>query len=265
MLVSQKKIFKKFFNILKPYIIIIAVLILVLIINSAKHQLSTKLYGAGYNAYGNINLYIKDLYTNILERKYNNQNLNDLKLLRENSYLEQKYQRVLSENELLKRQLKLVDKSNYKYISAWVTQTTHLKGENSLVISVGEKDSVTVGKVVVNEYGIIGRVSQTTENFSVVSLLGNANVKIAGVILPSYQHCIIGGNINKKTDDLNLSIEYLGDVHGIKEGDVVMSSGKDGITPFGLKIGVVTKSDSKLFVLAKKQIFDSLIVQTIID
>jgi rod shape-determining protein MreC len=262
---SQKKKFKKFFNISKPYVIIMLVLVLVLMINSEKYQLATKLYDVGYTAYGNTILFIKNLYTNVLEKTFNNQSLNDLKLLRENSYLEQKYQRIVFENEMLKKQLKLVNKSNYKYISAWATQTTHLKGENALVISAGEKDGVTVGKVIINEHGIIGRVSKTTENFSVVSLLGNANVKIAGVILPSYQHCIIGGSINQKTNDLNLSIEYLSDVHGINEGDVVISSGKDGNTPFGLQIGVVGKSDSKLFVLSKKQIFDSLIVQAIID
>ena len=93
------------------------VLVLVLMINSEKYQLATKLYDVGYTAYGNTILFIKNLYTNVLEKTFNNQSLNDLKLLRENSYLEQKYQRIVFENEMLKKQLKLVNKSNYKYIS----------------------------------------------------------------------------------------------------------------------------------------------------
>jgi cell shape-determining protein MreC len=90
-------------------------------------------------------------------------------------------------------------------------------------------------------------------------------VKIAGIILPSYQNCIVGINASQDTGNLSLSIGYLSDVNGVNEGDAVISSGKDGITPFGLKIGAIIKSESNFFVSTKKQIFDSLIVQVIID
>jgi len=263
---AQNKILKKIFSVLRLYIVISFVLGVVILINSEKYKISNTIYGIGYQIYGNTTLFLKDLYENTLKVQSNDQNnLNDIKLIRENAYLEQKYQGLVYENKLLKKQLKLIENTNYKYISAWVTQTTHPKGENAIVISVGAKDSVKVGNVVINEHGILGRISRTTEKFSIVSLLGNSNVKIAGIILPSYQNCIVGINASQDTGNLSLSIGYLSDVNGVNEGDAVISSGKDGITPFGLKIGAIIKSESNFFVSTKKQIFDSLIVQVIID
>lgn len=257
---NRKKVFKKLFIRFKPYILILTVIGVISVINSEKYMISKKLYDTGYSMYGNAVIFLRSTYEDIFKKS------DDDSESFENAYLEQKYAAILSENELLKKQLNLIENVHYKYLSAWITQVTHPKGENSVAISAGKKDGVKIGNIVVNEHGIVGRVSDVSESFAVVSLLGNDNVRLSAIILPSYQNCIVGGNSDHEADDLKLSVSYLNEINAVKDGDSVISSGKDGLTPFGLKIGTIHKSsDGKIFVLTKKQSLDSLIVQVIIS
>lgn len=257
---NRKRVFRKLFIRFKPYILILAVIGLISLINSEKYMISKKIYDIGYSIYGNSVIFIRSAYEDIFKK------LEDSPESFENAYLEQKYAALLAENEFLKKQLNLIENIHYKYISAWITQVTHPKGENSLVISAGIKDGVKVGNIVINENGIVGRVSDVSEKFAVVSLLGNDNVRLSAIISPSYQNCIVGGNSDPESSNLKLSVSYLNEVNAVKDGDSVISSGKDGLTPFGLKIGTIQKlSDGRVFILTKKQSLNSLIVQVIVS
>ena len=259
----KKNQLKKIISSSKSYIVTLTLLLSIFILNFDKYEINKKLYGIGYELYSESALFFQRLY----RRVFPVQITENKEILREKAYLENEYNTLLQENSFLKKQLHLFDNKNYnyKYLSAWVTQVTHPKGEKALVISVGDKDGVKLGNVVINEKGIIGRVSGTTEKSSLVSLIGNENVKISAVILPSYHNCIIGKNMTKESDKLKLSVGYLHENNGVEEGDLVISSGKDGMTPFGLALGMITKSENKLFVLSDKIGLDSLIVRVIIN
>lgn len=212
------------------------------------------LYNYGYIVYGKITNLIREIYT---PEKDND------KFLRENQYLKLRYEESLLTNKFLKSQLNLIDNRKYKYISAMITQMIHPKNELSFVISAGKVNDVNIGNIVINEYGIVGRISHVTEEFSVVSLIGNDNIKISAIILPSNQECIIGKRLENKSYEL--SVNYLNDIESVNTGDDIISSGKDGITPFGLKIGVLQKKNGKVFVQSNDKLLQSIHVQVLIS
>ena len=205
-----------------------------------------KIYNIGYEFYGKSVLFLQDLFPT--------------KFIKCNIELQQKYDQLIVENTLLRKQLKFTTHIKYDFLTAPVSQITHFKGNLSIIIAAGSKDKIQVGTVVMGEYGIIGRVVKVGENFSVVSLLGNDNVKIPAIILPSYQDCIVGKEITTS----QLSINYLADNHQVNNGDIVITSGKDGLTPFGMQIGTILKTNDNAFVVIKNSNLSSLIVQVVL-
>lgn len=240
------------------YFLLASSLALVLWLNSEGNKVKASLYSAGYNLYAGASDFISRLYA---YTSLQDGNIHDVELLREKKYLEQKNAVLQEENKLLKSKLNLIDNRNYKHITAVVTQITYPKDEIAFVLSAGEKDGIAIGNIVVNEEGVVGRISRTTAKFSVVSLLGSENVKVSSLILPSYQDCIVSGKATEK--DSLLKINYLQNTEDLRDGDEVISSGKDGMTPFGLRIGDIKKISGKIFVSPKK-ILHSTIVKIIV-
>lgn len=255
-----KKKLSKVIRKLKPYVILLSILLTVLWLNSEKNKIQIAIYDLGYNIYGKSVIFIRKTKEKFTTKPHVEHEMCDLKLVQDMRFLEKKYDILHAENNLLKSQLKLIDNRQYEYITAIVTQVTYPKDEIALIVSAGTKNGVKVGHIVMNEYGIIGRIAQANELFSVVSLIGNENVKIPAVILPSYQDCIVNKGSIKK-----LTISYLNDLEMVNDGDEVISSGKDGMTPFGLKIGSITKEDGKIFVSKQSQNITSMMVQIIIN
>ncbi len=63
----------------------------------------------------------------------------------------------------------------------------------------------------------------------------------------------------------NLVINYLNNIEKVTDGSEVISSGKDGLTPFGMSIGKIYKKEGKFFVVTEKRKIDSIIVKIVTD
>ena len=113
---------------------------------------------------------------------------------------------------------------------------------STLVINTGKKNNVEVDMPVSGPSGIIGRVSDVSENLSRVLLLNNVNSRIPVLISDDGYHGILIGQGRE-----NPSIEFIENIEKISIGDLVTTSGKGGIfPPFQLVGQVVGKKSSKI-------------------
>ena len=78
-------------------------------------------------------------------------------------------------------------------------------------------------------------------------------------MLPSQENCIVG----PKSDQNHLELNYINDIDKVNDGDKVISSGKDGFTPYGILIGLVKKINGRAFVAQDRISINNTIVKII--
>ncbi len=259
-LIDFLKYIKNLPNTLKNFLSLIFVLVAVLWLNSDSNQIKLDLYNLGYNLYGESSQFFRKIYdqfTICQSDQVNN------KLINEKKYLEQKNIQLENELKLIKSQIKFINNQKYKYVTAIVTQVTYPKDEPVLVISAGSKNGLNIGNIVINEDGIIGRIESVSEKFSLVSLLGNDNVKIPAIIDNAAHNCIIGKK-SIKYQNL-LEVNYITEKNKIKNNAIVLTSGKDGASPYGIQIGQIKLINNKIFVIIKNNPINSTVVSIIVN
>lgn len=236
-------------RLVKSLILLLSIVILIVLFNSEGNKFRLSLINSSYELYGYSSEVVHDLYNKVSDISFcKGENLQDPQFQRDNKYLKLQNSILDEELKLLKSKLKLIDNRQFLWITANVTQVTYPRDEMALVVSAGEKDGVALGNIVLDEDGVVGRISTVGSNYSVVSLIGNENVKISAIVHPSDQDCIVG----QRFDPYHLELNYIGDFDKINDGDKVISSGKDGLTPYGIAIGVIRKMSDKPFVVVEK-------------
>jgi len=175
--------------------------------------------------YTNLNIYIKDIRYKIIDKltiRY--ESINSDISLGINKELEK-------ENESLKKLLDIKE-NNYDMVTGVVLKRN--KWYESITINKGKKDGIKKNMAVIDSEGLIGKISEVGNNYSVVSLLTNSNNKVAvninnyyGILDGYESGYLIVRNIVKDND--------------IKIGDKVYTNGLGGIYPSGIYIGDVSE------------------------
>jgi rod shape-determining protein MreC len=125
---------------------------------------------------------------------------------------------------------------------------------NVIYIDRGSKDGVRNDKPVISGDGIVGRTVLVSRYQSQVQLITNPDASV-GVILERTRT----PGVLKGSGDFLLDLNYIGNSEQVENGDVVVTSGLDGIFPKGLAIGKVVD------VRKGKGVFRSIRVQPYID
>lgn len=246
--------------VLKNLFFLLITLVVAFWINSESNPIKTYLYNLGYEIYGQTSQTIYNLSNQL---KFCEADSVNEEVLNEKKYLEQKNSTLENELKLIKSQIKFINNQKYNYITAVVTQITYPKDEESLVISAGLKDGISVGNIVINQDGIVGRVASISDKYSVVSLLGNENVKISSVISYGGKDCIVG---KKSIEDKKLlEVNYVNDVENLNNNQKVITSGKDGLSPYGIEIGEIKIINGKIFVEINNDPASAKLVSVIIN
>lgn len=111
--------------------------------------------------------------------------------------------------------------------TAWYTKVT---------IDVGADDGVRLYDAVVNDEGLVGRVSSVSATASQVTLVTDQDSFVDSVVLPGGAQGLLAGSV---TGDLTL--EYVDKEHRVERGQVVVTSGRSGsIFVRGIPIGTVS-------------------------
>ncbi|HEY3587850.1 MAG TPA: rod shape-determining protein MreC, partial [Myxococcaceae bacterium] len=106
----------------------------------------------------------------------------------------------------------------------------------TLRIDRGEGDGVRRGQAVVTADGVVGQVLRSTASAADVLVVFDPNCRLGGRIQRTRSRVGIAG----AGDDQALKLEYLLRTENLEEGDLVVTSGTDGVYPPGLVVGRVT-------------------------
>lgn len=194
---------------------------------------------------------LSNLFEDITNLGRTQSKIDDLK--EENEKL--KSQLILNENivgelEQLKGILDLAGVARFKVVSARVLTKggTGTFGE-TIVIDAGSKAGIRRDMTVIASAGLVGVVKSTTSNSSVVLLMSDPSFRIGVRVAGTQDMGVLSGE-----GDNRFSLKMLSATGQISVGDVLLSRGSSGDSPFvpGVPVGKVTFVENTVGQLTKQ-------------
>jgi rod shape-determining protein MreC len=144
-------------------------------------------------------------------------------------------QRALADRSRgLERLLELRDQSRLNTTAAEIIAGAATPDFRTVTIDKGTREGVRADMAVIAPAGVVGRVAVASGRAAKVQLLIDRNAAAGAVVERSRaQGVVIGGGEDR------LRMDYVSEAADIVVGDVVMTSGIDGIYPKGFAIGKV--------------------------
>ncbi len=158
-------------------------------------------------------------------------------LKREIAELESKvtsYQEAYVENQRLRRLLDFKTMIGAETVPAQVIMHDLTGWFQTLMLDKGFRDGIAPDMPVVNDEGVIGRILDVSDRHSRVLLITDQGSSVDALDQRNRVRGILCGK-----DANGCLLKYVRANLDIKEGDMVLTSGKDGIYPKGLRLGVV--------------------------
>ena len=152
----------------------------------------------------------------------------------------QKKEELTKENERLKTLLELKTESKYKILPAQIIGRDPSLWFDSAIINRGSLDGVKLNMPIVNNGGLIGRVIAVSPITAQINLVTKDKSGLGGVIgelATSNAIGVVSGNGKKEL----LEMGYIPGTVEVQVGELVYTSGQDGIYPAGLKLGEVAE------------------------
>lgn len=140
-----------------------------------------------------------------------------------------------AENERLKAALGYVEASVDQEIVARVVGLNPSPQFQSVRINRGEADGVRVGMPVTTPNGVLGQVVRAVGRSADVMLLTDPASRIGAAVQRTRVRATVTGTGNAR----HLDVDYVRLEEDLVEGDLLVTSGTDGIFPSGLLLGRV--------------------------
>ena len=154
---------------------------------------------------------------------------------------------LLEENIELKKLLEL-DTNNFEFITCNIINRD-IAWYNTLTLDKGKKDNITTNLAVISSKGLIGRIVEVGDNYSIVELITNKDFNKIAIDIKGIEnnHAILDSY-----DGENLIIKNINKNSNISIGDKAYTNGLGGIYPAGIYIGQVIDIKSDELELAKE-------------
>jgi rod shape-determining protein MreC len=162
-------------------------------------------------------------------------------LKKENDYLRVKLQQTHAlalQSQALRQVLDLRDQANLPMRAAEIIGTSATADFRTVTIDRGTSDGVREDMAVVAAAGAVGRVVQPSGHAAKVQLLVDRNAAAAVKVERSGAQGIAMGS-----GESLLRLEYVSTTADLKVGDMVVTSGIDGVYPPGFAVGRVETLD----------------------
>jgi rod shape-determining protein MreC len=159
----------------------------------------------------------------------------DLKRQLADAQVDLQRQRALADRSRgLERLLGLRDQSKLMTTPAEIIAAGASPDFRTVTIDKGSRDGLRADMAIIAPGGVVGRVATASARAAKVQLLVDRNAAAGAIIARSRaQGVVVGGG------DDRLRMDYVSEAADIAVGDVVMTSGIDGIYPKGFAIGRV--------------------------
>lgn len=189
----------------------------------------------------NINNSIKgtfDFFLNFSKIKEENKELTKENVSLENKLLE--YDKLKEENDRLREVLNFKNsKNNYDYLGCEIIGYSGESFSSGYIIDKGENDGLKKDMIVISNKGLVGQITSTGSNWSIVQSLLNENIAVSVMVNSTRETTgILKGYINHNNENLT-KVTNLPIGSAIKEGDVIVTSGLGQIYPKETRIGEV--------------------------
>jgi rod shape-determining protein MreC len=174
--------------------------------------------------------------------------------VRELSQLNSNHEQIKQENARLRHLASLSGDTTLQTIGARVVARTPMFLSNVIYIDRGSKDGLRNDMPVLYGDKIVGRTVLVTGHLSQVQLITNPDASVGAMLERSRTPGVLRGS-----GKLQLDLNYISNAEQIANGDIVLSSGLDGVFPKGFIIGRVVDSRKG------KDIFRSIKVELSVD
>lgn len=162
------------------------------------------------------------------------------RLAEENAKLREWYQRAMilkSENESLQELLNIKLPPQHGFVTARIIADSGNAYAHTLLVLAGSKDGVEKGQAVLSGDGVLGRVIEAGDTTARVLLLTDINARVPVMIEGANVHAIAAGTGNSLPALVRMPLDS-----APQEGQRVITSGRGGLFPFGLPVGVAAKT-----------------------
>lgn len=171
----------------------------------------------------------------------------------ENSALKQRIQELevelkakedlSAENARLAQLLELKEKSKYKVLTARIIGRDPSVFFDSSIINRGSLDGVKLNMPVVTNGGLLGRVTAVGPLTSQVDLITRDKSGVGAVIGEISGSNALGVVVGSSKREV-LEMRYVSGSVEVEVGQIVYTTGQDGIYPAGLKVGEIIQIES---------------------
>ena len=142
--------------------------------------------------------------------------------------------------------------TDYEMVNATVINRDIGYFYNEITIDKGSNHGIVENSAVVNNDGLIGKVTRTTNNSSTIELLSSNNANNRVSVKIDLEEEDVYGVLSGYDSDLSMfEVDGIADIVDIEEGSFVITTGLGGIYPKGIKVGTVGEVQKDNFDFAK--------------
>lgn len=147
------------------------------------------------------------------------------------------WQSLLQENQQLRNLMALQQRSQFTGQFAEIVYSERDVFKRKVIINKGSTVNVQAGQVVMDDRGIVGQITRVYPWLSEVTLITEKDQAVPVQVLRSGLRSVAFG----AGDTSQLSLRYMPVSTDIQNGDVLVTSGLDGIYPPGIPVAKVEK------------------------
>jgi rod shape-determining protein MreC len=149
----------------------------------------------------------------------------------------QQTQALIAENERLRKLLGARERIGSTAQLAQALYESRDRFSRKLVLDIGSNDGVGPGSPVIDDAGVVGQVTRVFPLTSEVTLLTDKDQTIPVQVVRNGLRGVAFGGVEPGTLDLR----FMASNADLNNGDVVVTSGIDGVYPPGLSVATVTR------------------------
>jgi rod shape-determining protein MreC len=141
------------------------------------------------------------------------------------------------ENESLRSLFDLRKSIKHKTVAAQISHETRDAFSNRIVIDRGSQHGLAPGHPVINAQGVVGQVARVSPITAEVSLVTDPSLMIPVALPRSGLRSLASGT----GDGQQVELKYLNINAEVEVGDVLVTSGLDGLYPSGLPVAKINR------------------------
>lgn len=180
-----------------------------------------------------------DYFTSLSTLKEENRRMNEQRVL--NSQQLQQTRQLMAENAYLRKLLEASERLQLRSVMSEILYDARDPFSRKVILDRGERHGLKRGQPVIDDLGVVGQVTRVFPFTAEVTLLTDKDHAIPVQVLRSGVRSVAYGR--GQTGELEL--RFMASNADIQKGDVLTTSGIDGVYPPGLAVATVVSVDAK--------------------